>query len=76
MRPIGDHPRFGAACATLLSLPAITEAFAEWTKLRTEAGNSWLLLGAAVLTVAVSAGVTATTRCPALHCGVDAPGSA
>ncbi|MEV5753256.1 ABC transporter permease [Actinoallomurus sp. NPDC052308] len=35
---------------------------AEWTKLRTLASTAWLLIGAAVLTVAVSAGIAATTH--------------
>lgn len=41
----------------------MTEAlYAEWTKLRTLAGTAWLLLGAAALTVAVSAALAATTH--------------
>ncbi|QKG19102.1 ABC transporter permease [Actinomadura verrucosospora] len=35
---------------------------AEWTKLRTLAGTAWLLGGAVVVTVAVSAGIAATTH--------------
>ena len=44
---------------------------AEWTKLRTDTSNSWLLAGAVVLTVLIGAGVAATTSCPAAGCGQD-----
>jgi len=37
---------------------------AEWTKLRTIPGTAWMLGAICVLTVAVSAGVTAATKCP------------
>ena len=41
----------------------MTEALrAEWTKLRTLASTGWLLLGAIVLTVGVSAAVAAAVR--------------
>src|SRR5260370_38445410 len=36
---------------------------AEWTKLRTLASTTWLLLGLVVLTVAVSVASVAATRC-------------
>jgi ABC-2 type transport system permease protein len=45
---------------------------AEWTKLRTLAGNGWLLLAVVALTVSVSAGVLAVTTCSADECGADA----
>jgi ABC-2 type transport system permease protein len=38
---------------------------AEWTKLRTVASTGWLLLGTAVLTVAVSTAADASVTCPA-----------
>ncbi|WBO61785.1 ABC transporter permease subunit [Streptomyces camelliae] len=44
---------------------------AEWTKLRTETGHAWLLLGLVAVTASVSAAVVATTRCPARGCGTD-----
>jgi ABC-2 type transport system permease protein len=45
---------------------------AEWTKLRTVSGPAWLLLGAAVLTIAVSTAAVAATHCPAtMSCPVD-----
>jgi ABC-2 type transport system permease protein len=44
---------------------------AEWTKLRTVASTGWLLLGAAVLTVAVSAAVDAAVTCPPTGCPAD-----
>jgi len=44
---------------------------AEWTKLRTVAGTAWLLAATVVLTVAVSAAVTATVKCPSADCGLD-----
>jgi ABC-2 type transport system permease protein len=45
---------------------------AEWTKLRTVAGPAWLLLAAAALTVALSAGAASAARCPAADCALDA----
>jgi len=46
---------------------------AEWTKLRTVSGPAWLLLGAAALTIAVSAAAVGATHCPQnLTCPVDA----
>ncbi|MGI5371872.1 ABC transporter permease [Streptomyces sp. A244] len=45
---------------------------AEWTKLRTDTSNAWLLFGAVVLTLAVGAAVAMTSRCDALGCGEDA----
>ena len=44
---------------------------AEWTKLRTVASTGWLLLGAAALTIAVSAAVDAAAACPAGGCQAD-----
>ena len=44
---------------------------AEWTKLRTLASTFWLLLAAAALTVAVSAGAAAAVRCPSGGCADD-----
>ncbi len=45
---------------------------AEWTKLRTVSGPAWLLLGIAVLTIAVSTAAVGATRCPQdLACSVD-----
>ncbi|HEV2451725.1 MAG TPA: ABC transporter permease subunit [Streptosporangiaceae bacterium] len=45
---------------------------AEWTKLRTVPGPAWLLLGAVVLTIAVSAAAIGATHCPQnLSCPVD-----
>jgi ABC-2 type transport system permease protein len=45
---------------------------AEWTKLRTVSGPAWLLLGAAALTIAVSAAAVGATSCPAgMQCPVD-----
>jgi ABC-2 type transport system permease protein len=45
---------------------------AEWTKLRTLAGTSWLLVAAVALTVATSAAAAAAVTCPAAGCGLDA----
>ncbi|MFE4335522.1 ABC transporter permease [Streptomyces sp. NPDC056831] len=45
---------------------------AEWTKLRTDASNGWLLLGAVALTLAIGAAVAMTSRCDAVACGEDA----
>jgi ABC-2 type transport system permease protein len=45
---------------------------AEWTKVRTAPGTIWLLAAAMVLTVGVSTGAAAATRCPAgAGCPVD-----
>jgi ABC-2 type transport system permease protein len=44
---------------------------AEWTKLRTVASTGWLLLGAAVLTVAVSTAADAAATCPSGGCQAD-----
>jgi ABC-2 type transport system permease protein len=44
---------------------------AEWTKLRTVASTGWLLLGAAVLTVAVSTAADAGATCPSGGCQAD-----
>ncbi|MFJ2188479.1 ABC transporter permease [Kitasatospora sp. NPDC087861] len=44
---------------------------AEWTKLRTEAGHGWLLLGLVLVTVGVGAAVSASVPCPASGCGQD-----
>jgi ABC-2 type transport system permease protein len=44
---------------------------AEWTKLRTLASTGWLLLAAAVLTVAVGAAADAATTCSSSGCQVD-----
>jgi ABC-2 type transport system permease protein len=53
-------------------LGMIDALHAEWTKLRTVSGPSWLLLGIVALTVAVSAAAVAATSCPAsMQCAVD-----
>jgi ABC-2 type transport system permease protein len=45
---------------------------AEWTKLRTVAGTSWLLAATITVTVAVGAVAAASTRCQSgAGCGVD-----
>lgn len=44
---------------------------AEWTKLRTDASTLWLLLGAIILTVALSAGVSSGAMCGARGCAGD-----
>jgi ABC-2 type transport system permease protein len=44
---------------------------AEWTKLRTQPSTGWLLLGAAVLTVAVSTAADAAAACPSGGCQAD-----
>jgi ABC-2 type transport system permease protein len=44
---------------------------AEWTKLRTAAGTSWLLLAVITLTVALSVVGDAATRCPSASCHLD-----
>ena len=44
---------------------------AEWTKIRTVAGPSWLLLGTIAATVALSVAVTSVMTCDAAGCGHD-----
>ncbi|WP_217544738.1 ABC transporter permease [Streptomyces sp. GbtcB6] len=44
---------------------------AEWTKLRTDTANAWLVLSLVALTVAVGAGVAMSSRCDAPGCGGD-----
>jgi ABC-2 type transport system permease protein len=45
---------------------------AEWTKVRTVPGPAWLLIGLAVLTIAVSTAAVGATQCPRnLTCPVD-----
>jgi ABC-2 type transport system permease protein len=48
---------------------------AEWTKVRTLAGNFWLLAGVVVATCAISILVAATTKCSAVSCGDPAKAS-
>ena len=75
MRQAVDAPR--AAWAATRQAPPAAGLFipgtlhAEWTKLRTAPGTAWLLLAAAVLTVALSAATAAAARCPATACGGD-----
>ena len=59
-RASGSHARYGGE--TL---------HAEWTKLRTVASTGWLLLGAAALTIGVSAAVDAAVTCPSSRCQAD-----
>jgi ABC-2 type transport system permease protein len=44
---------------------------AEWTKLRTDPGTSWLLLCCIALTVALSATAAAAVTCSSTRCGLD-----
>lgn len=43
----------------------------EWTKLRTVAETAWLLVGAIVATVVVSAGTASAVSCSSTGCGQD-----
>jgi ABC-2 type transport system permease protein len=45
---------------------------AEWTKLRTAPGTSWLLLAVIAVTAVVSAAAAAAITCPSGGCAVDA----
>jgi ABC-2 type transport system permease protein len=49
----------------------IQALYAEWTKLRTVASTGWLLVGTAVVTVAVSAAADAAATCPSGGCQAD-----
>jgi ABC-2 type transport system permease protein len=44
---------------------------AEWTKFRTVAGPSWLLVGVITLTVAVAVAASSAARCRSAACGID-----
>jgi ABC-2 type transport system permease protein len=68
-----EPPRTGTGSEPRANGTALTDALhAEWTKLRTVSGPSWLLLAVAVLTVAVSTAAVGATHCPAgLECPVD-----
>jgi ABC-2 type transport system permease protein len=44
---------------------------AEWTKFRTVAGPSWLLVGIVTLTVAVGAVAASAAHCQSATCGID-----
>ena len=61
----------GAAARAACGSPFADALHAEWTKLRTVASTGWLLLGAAVLTVAVSAAADAAVNCSSGGCPVD-----
>jgi ABC-2 type transport system permease protein len=58
---------------TASSRPGFAEALrAEWTKLRTVSGPAWLVTAISLLTIAVTAGVVAGTKCsPAAGCAAD-----
>lgn len=44
---------------------------AEWTKLRTVAGNTWLVVAAIALTVGLSTAVSAAVECTSSGCAAD-----
>jgi ABC-2 type transport system permease protein len=44
---------------------------AEWTKVRTSPGTTWLLIGMVALTIGVSAATDAATTCATPGCGLD-----
>jgi ABC-2 type transport system permease protein len=68
-----EPQRIGTRPEPRASGTALTDALhAEWTKLRTVSGPSWLLLAIVVLTAAVSTAAVGATHCPAgLQCPVD-----
>jgi len=68
-----EAQRSGAPAERRARGTALTDALhAEWTKLRTVSGPSWLLLAVAVLTVAVSTAAVGATHCPgSMQCPVD-----
>jgi ABC-2 type transport system permease protein len=67
--------RLPAAQTTVATAPGIgirSALHAEWTKFRTVAGPAWLLVGAAALTIAISAAAVGATHCPqTMICPVD-----
>jgi ABC-2 type transport system permease protein len=55
-----------------LAPPAAVQALhAEWTKLRTVAGPSWLLSGVVALAVAAGVAAASVARCQSAKCGID-----
>src|SRR5689334_15191265 len=44
---------------------------AEWTKVRTVAGNAWLVISAVLLTIGLSTAVSAAVECGSSGCDAD-----
>ena len=58
--------------ATAAALRAAVQALqAEWTKVRTVTGPSWLLAGVVTVTVAVGVAAASVARCQSATCGID-----
>ncbi len=66
------EPAAALATAAARGTSLTRAVHAEWTKMRTVSGPAWLLLGIAVLTIAVSTAAVGATHCPQnLTCPVD-----
>jgi ABC-2 type transport system permease protein len=69
---VQTQPATTLATAAVRGTTLTRALHAEWTKLRTVSGPAWLLLGVAVLTIAVSTAAVGATHCPqSLTCPVD-----
>jgi ABC-2 type transport system permease protein len=69
---VQTQPATTQATAAVRGTTLTRALHAEWTKLRTVSGPAWLLLGVAVLTIAVSTAAVGATHCPqSLTCPVD-----
>jgi ABC-2 type transport system permease protein len=68
----GRPEQTARAAAHTRGIGMLDALHAEWTKLRTISGPSWLLLGVAALTAGVSVAAVGATHCPAgMQCPVD-----
>lgn len=67
----GDSGRPSAPTAEDRWTPLLDAVHAEWTKLRTLPGTSYLLAGVLLATVALSLLASATVTCPAAGCHAD-----
>jgi ABC-2 type transport system permease protein len=69
---VQTQPATTQATAAVRGTTLTRALHAEWTKLRTVSGPAWLLLGVAMLTIAVSTAAVGATHCPQnLTCPVD-----
>ncbi len=69
---VQTEPAAALATAAARGTSLTRALHAEWTKLRTVSGPAWLLVGIAVLTIAISTAAVGATHCPQnLTCPVD-----
>ena len=63
--------RAGAGHAAAAGPGTRESLHAEWTKLRTVPGTTWLLLAVVALTLGSGAVADAAAKCPSSGCGID-----